>query len=75
MSIIEQIYQNRINEEQRIASERVLDKEIYGILLREQYETEGKLSNLFFEASSCGQVEGFSSGIRLAVALMVECLS
>jgi len=74
MSIIDQIYENRIDEECRLDSERKLDREIHVMLRREGYDVEEKLSNLFFEASGCGQQEGFRAGFRIAVALLVECL-
>lgn len=75
MSIIEEIYENRLDEEQESTSIFKLDNEIKALLQQNGYSTDSELSNLFFEASGCGQLYGFQCGFRTAVALMVECLA
>ena len=75
MSIIKQIYENRISENRTSASISKLDKEIYELLERNGYSPEGKLSDLFFDASGCGQQASFIEGSQIAVALMAECFT
>lgn len=75
MNIIEQIYENRLDEEGQSASDFKLDNQIRTLLERNGYSTDSELSNLFFEASGCGQLQGFQSGFQTAVALMMECLA
>jgi len=74
MSIIEEIYRNRIDEKHRLLSERELDNHIHEMLKRESYLENEPMSNLFFEAADYGQQEGFCAGIRFTIALLAECL-
>lgn len=75
MSIIEQIYVNRLDEEGQSTSIFKLDNEINALLQQNGYSTDSELSNLLFEASGCGELYGFQTGFRTAVALMMECLA
>jgi len=75
MSIIEQIYDNRLAEECRIQSERELDKRISDIIKRGDFEKDEHVSNLFFEAAGWGQRGGFQLGFKTAVVIMLECLT
>jgi len=75
MSIIEQIYDNRLAEECRVRSERELDKRISDIIKRGNFEQDEKVSNLFFEAGGWGQRGGFQLGFKTAVVIMLECLA
>lgn len=75
MSIIGQIYENRLDEERQSTSIFKLDNQINALLEKNGYSTDSELSNLFFEASGCGQLHGFHSGFCTAVALMMECLA
>jgi len=75
MSIIEQIYDNRLAEERRIQSEKELDKRISDIIKRSNFEEDENVSNLFFEAGGWGQRGGFQLGFQIAVLIMMECLA
>lgn len=75
MSIIEQIYESHLDEERQSTSIFKLDNQINALLQQNGYSTDSELSNLFFEVSGCGQLYGFQSGFRTAVALMMECLA
>lgn len=76
MSIIEDIYSNRVNEERIVSSDCMIDKDIYALLERKGYKRENaEISDLLFEASGCGQKHGFHAGFKTAVVLMIECLS
>ena len=75
VSIIQQIYDNRVSEESRLRSDRELDKRINDIIKRGNFEENEKVSNLFFEAGGCGQRVGFQLGFKTAVVIMLECLA
>ena len=74
MSIIEQIYQNRVGEEHRLVMERKLDKQIEQILVRERYQDNEDIANLFFEVADYSQQAGFSEGIQFLILLLAEVL-
>lgn len=74
MSIIEEIYRNRIGEERRLLSERELDRQINMILERERYRDDEAISNLFFEVADHGQQTGFYAGVQFIIMLLAESL-
>jgi len=55
MSIIQQIYDNRVSEKSRLQSDRELDKRINDIIKRGNFEEDENVSNLFFQAGGWGQ--------------------
>jgi len=75
VSIIQQIYDNRISEQSRLQSDRELDKRINDIIKRGNFEEDENVSNLFFEAGGWGQRGGFQLGFQIAVLIMMECLA
>lgn len=76
MSIIGDIYSNRVDEPRILASERKIDEEIFVLMERKGYHrNEESISDLLFEASGCGQEHGFHAGFKTAVSLLLECFT
>lgn len=76
MSIIESIYDKRVDEPRLISSERKVDKDIFALMERKGYERDNDdIASMLFESSGYGQEHGFRAGFQTAVALLLECLT
>lgn len=76
MSIIESIYENRVDEPRLVSSERKIDKDIFDLMERKGYERDNDdIADLLFASSGYGHEHGFVTGFQLAVALLLECLT
>lgn len=76
MSILEDIYSNRVNEKCILSSEKKIDEEIFELMrLHGYHRDDDKMSDLLFQSSGSGQQYGFYAGFQTAVALLLECLS
>jgi len=76
VSIIKQIYEEMMFDTKESRFNQELERSIHKISEQMEYgdeEVKEYMEDLFFEASGCGQKEGFWSGFRFAVVLMAEC--